>query len=445
MKKILILGAGLSSTTLIKYLLERAEKNDWRIRLGDISIDLAREKINNHPKGKAIFFNVDNSDQLVSEISKADLVVSMLPAKYHFSVARECIRYEKNMVTASYVSEEIQALDAEAREKGVLIMNEAGVDPGIDHMSAMQVINRLKEEGAKLIAFESSTGGLVAPSYDNNPWNYKFTWAPRNVVLAGAAGARFLHNSRFKYIPYNKLFSRYEVIDIPEYGQFEVYPNRDSLKYQETYGLKELSTMFRGTIRRPNFCDAWNLLVQLGATDDTYTMDDTVNMTHRQFINSFVAYNIIDTVEKKIADYLGIDENSVLMEKLKWLGLFEETLIGIPDLTPARVLQHILEGKWAMEPGDKDMIVMEHQFDYMRLGEHRKIYSTMVVIGEDSVNTAMSKTVGLPVAILARLILEKKIDLTGVQIPVEKQVYEPVLEELKDYGIEFRERDMLVS
>ena len=224
-------------------------------------------------------------------------------------------------------------------------MNEAGVDPGIDHMSAMQVINRLKEEGAKLISFESSTGGLVAPSYDNNPWGYKFTWAPRNVVLAGAAGARFLHNSRFKYVPYNKLFSRHEVINIPEYGQFEVYPNRDSLKYQETYGLKDLATMFRGTIRRPSFCDAWNLLVQLGATDDTYTMDDTVNMTHRQFINSFVAYNIVDTVEKKIANYLGIDEDSELMEKLKWLGLFEETLIGIPDLTPARVLQHILEGK----------------------------------------------------------------------------------------------------
>ena len=445
MKKILILGAGLSSTTLINYLLERAGENSWKIRLGDISLDLAKEKIDNHPHGEAIFFNVDNQVQLAEEIKNTDLVVSMLPAKYHFSVARECIRYEKNMVTASYVSEETQSLDKEAREKGVLIMNEAGVDPGIDHMSAMQVINRLKDEGAKLIAFESSTGGLVAPSYDNNPWGYKFTWAPRNVVLAGAAGARFLHNSRFKYIPYHKLFSRYEVINIPEYGQFEVYPNRDSLKYQETYGLKDLATMFRGTIRRPSFCDAWNLLVQLGTTDDTYTMDDTVNMTHRQFINSFVDYNIVDTVEKKIGNYLGIDEDSNLMEKLKWLGLFEETLIGIPDLTPARVLQHILEGKWSLDPGDKDMIVMEHQFDYMRLGEHRKLYSTLVVIGEDPVNTAMSKTVGLPVAILAKLILDKKISLTGVHIPIEKQVYEPVMEELKGFGIEFKERDVLVS
>ncbi|MCF8380417.1 MAG: saccharopine dehydrogenase NADP-binding domain-containing protein [Bacteroidales bacterium] len=445
MKRILILGAGLSSKFLINYLLEHAESSKWHIRLGDISLDLAKDKINNHPRGEALFFNVDNPEQLMAEIREANLVVSMLPAKFHFKVAKECVRFGVNMVTASYVSDEIKSLDKEAREKGVLLMNEVGVDPGIDHMSAMQVINRLKDEGSKLIAFESSTGGLVAPNYDNNPWRYKFTWAPRNVVLAGAAGARFLHNSKFKYIPYHKLFSRYEIIDIPEYGQFEVYPNRDSLKYQSTYGLEELSTMFRGTIRRPSFCDAWNLLVQLGATDDTYSMDDTEHMTYRQFTNSFVAYNIVDSVEKKIAAYLGIAENSALMDKLKWLGLFDETVIGIPDLTPARVLQHILEKKWAMEPGDKDMIIMEHQFDYLRFRQHRKIYSTLVVIGEDSTKTAMAKTVGLPAAIVSRLILENKIDLTGVQIPVEKQVYEPVLHELKEYGIEFKERDVLIS
>lgn len=442
MKNILILGAGLSSTALIRYMLDKTEQEDWQIKLGDISLELAKEKISGHPRGEAFFFNVDDDDQVSREVRQAQLVISMLPARFHIKIARECVRYGVDMVTASYVSPEIQLLDKMAREKGVLLMNEAGVDPGIDHMSAMNVINRLKEEGSDIIAFESATGGLVAPNYDNNPWNYKFTWAPRNVILAGRGGARFLHNSRFKYIPYHKLFSRYEVIDIPDYGQFEVYPNRDSLKYQETYGLNELSTMFRGTIRRPGFCDAWNLLVQLGATDDTYTMDDTENMTYRQFINSFVAFNIVDTVEKKIADYLGIKEDSELMEKLKWLGLFDETIIGIPDLTPARVLQHILEKKWVMDSGDKDMIVMEHQFDYVRLGSHRKLYSTLVVIGDDSPNTAMSKSVGLPVGIIAALILKGKTDITGVQIPVEKQIYEPVLKELKEFGIEFRERDM---
>ena len=413
-KHVLILGAGLSTTDLIDYMLRESVKNKWKIRLGDISADLAREKINGHKNGEAFFFNVDNQDQRAGEIRKADLVISMLPFRFHYLVAKECIRYGVHMVTASYASKEILSLHEEALRKNVLILNEAGLDPGIDHMSAMQVINRLKEEGAKLIAFESAAGGLVAPNYDNNPWNYKFTWAPRNVVLAGKDGARFMHNGKFKYIPYHKLFSRYELINIPGYGQFEVYPNRDSL-------------------------------VQLGATDDTYTMDNTEDLTHREFINSFTAFNIIDPVEKKIADYLGVPEDSTLMNKLKWLGLFEDTRVGIPDLTPARVLQHILEKKWKMDPEDKDMIVMQHQFDYMRLGEHRKIYSTMVTIGDDTLHTAMSKTVGLPVAIISKLILQGKIKMSGVELPVHREIYEPVLEELKEFGIAFRENDLLLS
>lgn len=445
MKKILILGAGLSSTLLIRYMLDHAENFNWHIRLGDISLELAKSKIKGHPRGEAIFFNVDNPDQLGNEISQADLVISMLPAKFHLQVASECIRFGVNMVTASYVSPEIMMLDSAARDKGVLIMNEVGVDPGLDHMSAMQVINRIKEEGSKLIAFESATGGLVAPNYDNNPWRYKFTWAPRNVVLAGQGGARFLHNGKFKYIPYHRLFERYEIINIPELGQFEVYPNRDSLKYQEKYGLSDLLTMFRGTIRRPGFCEAWNALLQLGATDDTYTMDDTENMTYRDFTNSFLAYNIVDPVEKKVCDYLDIDPESDLMKKLSWLGLFEEAKIGIPGLTPANVLQHILEKKWTMEKTDKDMIVMQHQFDFLHLDSHRKIYSTLVVKGENSSETAMSKTVGLPVAISSKLILEGDLGLKGVEIPVHRQIYEPVLSELREYGIEFTENEINIS
>jgi saccharopine dehydrogenase-like NADP-dependent oxidoreductase len=445
MKTILLLGAGLSSTTLIEYLLKNAEQYNWKIIIGDISLDLARSKINNHPRAEAIFFNVDDNELLVKEIKAADIVISMLPARFHFPVARECVRYGVNMVTASYVSKEIAQLNQAAKDKGVLLLNEIGVDPGIDHMSAMQIINRIKEEGDQLIAFESSTGVLVAPSYDNNPWRYKFTWNPRNVVIAGQAGARFLHNGKFKYIPYHKLFQRYEIIDIPELGQFEVYPNRDSLKYRETYGLHDLMTMFRGTIRRPGYCDAWDILVQLGATDDSYIMEDTENMTYREFTNSFLAYNMIDPVEEKVAHYLGVDANSSMMEKLKWLGLFSNTKIGIPDLTPAQVLQYILEEKWRMEEGDKDMILMQHQFDYIRLGTHRKLYSTLVVIGDDPLHTAMSKTVGLPVAIATKLILEGKISLTGVHIPVSQEIFDPILEELKEYGIKFEEKDVKVS
>jgi saccharopine dehydrogenase-like NADP-dependent oxidoreductase len=445
MKNILILGAGLSSYTLVNYLIKNSEKYSWKIRVGDVSVEEARKKTGDHPNAKAVFINVEDQDHLITEIRKADIVVSMLPPRFHAGIAGECIRFGVNMVTASYVSGQLKQMDERAREKNILILNEMGVDPGIDHMSAMRIIDRLRESGDKLIAFESATGGLVAPEYDNNPWNYKFTWAPRNVVLAGSGGARFLHNDKFKYIPYHKIFSRYEIIEIPGLGQFEVYPNRDSLQYQETYGLEDLSTMFRGTIRRPGFCDAWDLLVQLGATDDTYTMDDTEHMTFREFTNSFIGYNIIDPVEKKVADYLGIGMESECMEKLKWLGLFEDTVVGIPGLTPAKVLQLILHRKWQMDPEDKDMIVMQHQFDYMRLGHHRKLYSTMVLRGEDTVNTAMSKSVGLPVAIATKLILEGKIQMKGVRIPVEKEIYEPVLNELEEFGIVFKEEEVVIS
>lgn len=445
MKKVLVLGAGLSSPTLINYLLKHSKALDLFIKVGDVSIDLAREKTGRHERATAIFFNADNPDQLAEEVKTADIVVSLLPVKFHSSVAEQCVRYGTHMVTASYVSPEMDSLHKPALAKDVLLLNEMGVDPGIDHLSAMKVIDRIREEGNQLIAFESATGGLVAPSYDNNPWRYKFTWAPRNVVLAGNKGARFLHNGKFKYIPYHKIFQRYEVIDIPGLGQFEVYPNRDSLKYQETYGLKDLLTMFRGTIRRPGFCEAWDALVQLGATDDSYTMADTDKMTCREFTNSFLAYNIIDPVEKKVMDYLGVKEDSEVMKKLEWLGLFSEEKIGIPDLTPAMALQHILQKKWAMEPGDKDMIVMQHQFDYIRLGSHYKLFSTLVVTGDDKVNTAMAKTVGLPLGIAVRLIVENKLQLRGVKIPVEREIYEPVLKELEDHDIKFEEREFRIS
>jgi saccharopine dehydrogenase-like NADP-dependent oxidoreductase len=446
MKKILLLGAGLSTSTLIRYLLNNAQENDWKLRVGDISEESARKKLGGNPHGEAFQFDVHNTSQLEHEVKESDIVISLLPAKLHHLVAQACVKNKKNMVTASYVSKEIRKMDKEAKANGVLLMNEVGVDPGIDHMSAMQVINRIRENGDSLISFESATGGLVAPNFDNNPWRYKFTWAPRNVVLAGQGGARFYHNGKFKYIPYHKIFERTETVEIPGHGQFEVYANRDSLQYREAYGLSDLLTMFRGTIRRPGFCEAWNLLVQMGATDDSYIMDDSVNMTYRDFTNSFLAYNIVDPVESKLARYLGIKEDSGLMMKLEWLGLFDgKKKIGISSLTPAQCLQHILEQKWQLDPGDKDMIVMEHQFDYLHLGSHRKLYSTLVVIGEDQVHTAMAITVGLPVAITTKLILNGEINLKGVQIPVSNEVYEPVLKELGKYGIKFEERDFKLS
>ncbi len=439
MQNILILGAGLSASTCIRYLLDHSREQQWKITLGDINKELARQKIGGHPNGKAIEFDVFNDSQRDHLISRADIVISMLPPRMHVVVAESCVKNRKHLVTASYVSREIRNLDREAGDKGILFLNEIGVDPGIDHMSAMKILDRIRSGGGKVDVFESNTGGLVAPSFDNNPWGYKFTWNPRNVVLAGQAGARFLHNGKFKYIPYHKLFQRYEIIKILNLGDFEVYPNRDSLTYQEEYGLQDISTMFRGTIRRKGFCNAWDALVQLGATDDSYVVEFPGDMTYRDFSNSFLAYNIEDPVEKKLSGYLDIDPEGEVMKKLQWLGLFERRKAAVQDQTPARVLQSLLEEKLKLDPGDKDMIVMQHQFEYLLDEKRHRIVSSMAIIGEDTVHTAMSVTVGLPVAIAAKLILQGKIRSRGVQIPIHREIYEPVMNELEKYGILFTE------
>jgi len=445
MKKALILGAGLSSTTLIGYMLKHAKSNGWRVRVGDMIEERAQNKIGNHPDGEAFKFDIENLQSLDEEVHASSLVISMLPSHLHYLVASSCVRNGRPMVSTYYVSREIEKMDKEARKKGILLMTEVGVDPGLNHMMAMQIINRIRDNGGKITSYESFAGGLMAPGYDNNPWRYKFTWAPMDVVLAGQGGARFYDNGKYKYIPYQKIFQRIETIDIPGLGQFEVYPEQDSLRYKNAYGLEDLLTMFKGTIRRPGFCKAWDMLVQLGATDDSYIMDDTENMTCREFIDSFLPYNIIDPVELRLANYLGIEADSDLMKKLRWLGLLEDKKIGIPNLTPARVLLHLLEQKWQLQAGDKDMIVMQHQVDYNHLGTHRRIYSSMVVVSELTGHSAMSISVGLPVAVIAKLILQGSVKLSGVQIPVYREIYEPVLSEMAGYGIKFEEKDIRLS
>jgi len=441
MRTIVVFGAGLSSAVLIDYLLDHAEAEDWKVRIGDIDLLLAQEKIGEHPRGEAFLFDVFNIDQCRDEVAHADMVISMLPARMHVEVAKACVSFKKPMVTASYVSSEMRSLDEKAKEAGVVLMNEIGVDPGIDHMSAMAVLDEIRSEGGKVLQFESFTGGLVAPESDNNPWNYKFTWNPRNVVLAGAGGAvKFKQEGRYKYIPYHQLFRRTEIVELPEYGKFEGYANRDSLQYRGEYGLEDIPTIYRGTFRRPGFCRAWDVFVRLGATDDSYIMEGSETMTNRQFLNSFLGYNPNDSVELKLMHYLKIDQDNAIMDKLKWLGLFDDTVIGLSNVTPAQILQHILEQKWSMEEDDLDMIVMYHLFGYEQNGEKKQRESFMIIKGDDRRRTAMAKTVGLPVAIAAKMILNGVIKTPGVQIPISSEIYEPVLEELKSFGIEFKDR-----
>ena len=439
MKKILVIGAGRSAVTLIKYLLDNSIANNWLVTVADFSIELAEKAVANHTNGKAILFNVTDEIQRKSEIGNADIVISMLPASLHITVAKDCISLAKNLVTASYVSPEIADLDEKAKQAGVLLLNEIGLDPGIDHMSAMQVIDDIKENGGDLTSFKSFCGGLVHPDYDNNPWNYKFTWNPRNVVLAGQGTAQYIKKGKYKYIPYTKLFERTEVMEVLDAGEFEGYANRDSLGYRSAYGLEDIPTLFRGTLRRKGYCKAWNMFVQLGMTDDTYKVENSENLTYRAFINLFFPYNNELSVEEKFCSYLNISQDSEEFSKIEWLGVFTDTIVALKDATPAQILQKICEEKWTLGVEDKDMIVMQHQFEYVQNGVQKKLNSSLLVFGDDPRYTSMAKTVGLPVAIAAKLILTGKIKSTGVKIPTTKDIYIPVLKELEENGINFVE------
>lgn len=445
MKKILILGAGKSASTLIDFMLKESETQDWKVTVGDLALSLAEEKIKNHQNGNAIAFDIFKEGERETIIGGFDLVVSMMPAMFHIHVAEICAEQGINMLTASYLTPEIKALSEKFEQNGAGLIMEMGLDPGIDHMSAMRVLDNIKEAGHELRVFETFTGGLLAPTNDDNPWEYKFTWNPRNVVLAGQGYVKFIQEGRYKYIPYTKLFKRTEKIHVPGLGYFEGYANRDSLKYLDAYKLHGIQTLYRGTLRRTGFCKAWDVFVQLGATDDTYELADVSNMTHRQFINSFLSYNPNDSVELKLAHYLRLEMDSEEMFKLKWLNMFEEELVGIDQGTPAQILEHILKKKWTIESNEKDMIVMWHKFEYFEAGKLKQVQSHMSIEGTDSVNTAMSKTVGLPLAVSAKLILEGKIQPKGVNIPTEKYIYEPVLKELEGHGITFIEREVEVE
>ena len=441
MRNILIIGAGRSTTSLIRYLIEKSSSENLHITIGDISLESAQKLTKNHLNAKGILLDVFNEKQREEAVKAADIVISMLPARYHIEVAKDCITFGKNLVTASYISDEMQALNKEVVEKGLVFMNEIGVDPGIDHMSAMQVIDTIRDKGGKLMLFESFTGGLIAPESDDNLWNYKFTWNPRNVVLAGQGGAaEFLQEGLHKYIPYNRLFRRTELIKIKGYGEFEVYANRNSLKYQKVYGFKDILTLYRGTIRRVGFSRAWNIFVQLGMTDDSYTIPNSENLSYREYVNLFLPYSPTDSIELKLRHNLKIDQDDLIWKKLREIDIFNsKKYLEIKNATPAQALQKILMEKWALAKEDKDMIVMYHKFGYELKGKNYQIDSSMVTVGEDQTYTAMSKTVGLPVAIAALKILNKTITTPGVLRPIDKEVYKPILKELETYGVRFNE------
>jgi saccharopine dehydrogenase (NADP+, L-glutamate forming) len=439
MKTILVLGAGRSSPSLINYLLTNASKLGCRIVVGDASIEAAQARIGNSQNGLAIKFDVHDAVQSRATIEKADVVISLLPPTLHVLVAKYCLEYKKHFLNASYTSEEVKALHPAALDNGLLFLNECGLDPGIDHMSAMHVIDKIKSDGGVLTSFESFTGGLITPETDpQNPWRYKFTWNPRNVVLAGQGTAKFLAGGQYKYVPYQRLFRQTIPIQVSD-DLYEGYPNRDSLKYLSTYGIDNLSTMIRGTLRNRDYCSAWDVFVQLGCCDDSYSMEHVSEMTHRDFIDSFLPPDAVLSLEQRLCRSLGIASDGEELRRLSWSGFFSDEKVGLSQGTPAQILEHILNKKWKLNPGDKDLIVMWHRFRYTIEGIQRTIISHLSVTGENEVDTAMAKTVGLPLGIATRLLLEGKIMERGVVVPLKKEFYIPILSELDRLGVSFNE------
>lgn len=447
MKRVLVIGAGRSATSLIDYLLEKAEKYDWFITVADASLELATQKVEGRERGKAVALDALNSEQRAPLVQEADVVVSMLPPFLHHHVAGDCVKYGKHMATASYVSNEVRAFDQEAKEKGLLILGELGLDPGIDHMSAMQMIDHIKEEGGEITSFKSAAGGLVAPESDTNPWHYKFSWSPRNVVLAGQGIAKYMYKGQYKHVTYHRLFDEVEAMEIPAMeGEYEAYPNRVSLKYNSVYGLENTPTVIRQTIRYKGYCRAWNLLVHLGLTDDSYKLPYSEELTYASLIRSFLpeADEALDlpNLRARVAHHFNLDINDEALDLLEWLDIFKEIPIAFDEASPAEILQSILEYKWKLKPEDKDMIIMQHDFEYKKAGQDYRQISTMVFTGENAEDTAMAKLVGLPLAMGVKNILLGNISVKGVNIPILPEIYNPIMKELADYGVEFKEVEM---
>ena len=442
MKKVVVFGAGLSATFLIQYLEDNASKYNWDITVADRDLALVADKCSSSATQQV---NIDiNNDEAVSQlIQNASLVISMLPASLHVQIAHKCLKQKINLATASYLSDDLKILSSEVENSGLIFLSECGLDPGIDHLSAMKLLDQIRSGGNKILEFESFTGGLVAPDCEDNPWKYKFTWNPRNVVLAGSGGAvKFIQSGQYKFIPYHRVFRRTEIVSIDGYGKFEGYANRDSLKYRKTYGLDSVQTMYRGTFRRPGFSKAWNCFVQLGCTDDSYVLRGSKDMSHRDFVNTFLGYHPTDSVELKLRSYLNVVQDDIyLWEKLESTGIFSEEKIGLDsDGTPAQILQKILEKKWSLKDTDRDMIVMWHKVIYQKGDDVYGMESSLVCEGENRDKTAMAKTVGLPLAIASKLILEGKINQKGCLLPTTPEFYLPIMEELESFGIKFTEK-----
>lgn len=436
MKKVLILGAGLVAKPLVRYLLDQP---DFEVEVASRTVSKAVKLIDNHPQGTASELNLKNEEGLKEKVSRSDLVISMVPYSFHPKVAQYCIEFKKNMVTTSYVSEIMKNLDAEAKKAGILILNEVGLDPGIDHMEAMRIIHEIEGKGGEILSFISFCGGLPSPEANTNPFGYKFSWSPIGVLLAGKNSAQYLKDSKEIFISPEDLFENYSIINIEELGDFEGYPNRNSLPYIELYGIHSTKTMLRGTLRNIGWCSTMKKIVELGLLDEEEK--DWSGMTYRDFLRKLMNEPVEKDLKKALSECLNIDENSDIIMRLEWLGLLSEAPLPLEQGSALDVLAAKMLEKLQYEEGERDMIILQHEFIASYPGDKKeKVTSALIDFGIPHGDTSMARTVGLPAAISTKLILEEKITLTGVNIPVIPEIYRPILQELKELGISFKEQ-----
>ncbi len=439
MKKILILGAGLVARPLVRYLLDQP---DFEVEVASRTVSKAEKLVSNHPHGKAKELNLKDEESLKNEISKADLIISMVPYSHHPKVARYCIEYKKNMVTTSYVSEIMKSLEGEATKAGILILNEVGLDPGIDHMEAMRIIHKIEEKGGEVLGFTSYCGGLPAPEANTNPFGYKFSWSPTGVLLAGKNSAQYLKDGQQVFIPSQDLFDNYKIIPIEGLGEFEAYPNRNSLPYIQLYGIQSAKTMLRGTLRNRGWCSTLKKIAELGLLDETEK--DWSALTYKGFLRRLMSDPAEKDIKKALSAHLKIKENSDIIRRFEWLGLLADNPLPLTKGSALDILSARMTEKLQYGQGERDMIILQHEFIASYPGKKKKkkekITSTLVDFGIPHGDSSMARTVGLPAAISTRLILQGKIKQKGVHIPVIPEIYRPVLEELKGLGIAFKEK-----
>jgi saccharopine dehydrogenase-like NADP-dependent oxidoreductase len=498
MKTILLFGAGKSATVLIDYLLETAITENWKVEIADADLKLAQSKVGHSQRATAVSFDINDANERSKHIRHADIVLSLLPPTLHFLVAKDCLKHHKNLLTASYVDEDISNLQSDIRSKNLLFLCEMGLDPGIDHMSAMKLIDGIRAKGGYISSFRSHCGGLVAPESDDNPWHYKISWNSRNIIMAGKAGAHYKEDGVEKKLSYEELFSTERVVEIPDIGYLSWYPNRDSLSYTSLYGLNDTKTFVRTTLRHPDFMYGWKNILELKLTDEKprYETDgktllevfkehmdkngfgewlnqklserfaetkglmenlmklveaeNEASEEGEKIPEAFMAADekgnleeiAIDDVKNKAAAFVAhkMHEANLTLKQLFFLGLDDkDTLVNKGFCSPADILQFAMEKKLSLRPYDKDMVVMLHELEYTINGQRSSVNSSLVVKGENSLRTAMAKTVGLPMGIAAKLILNGQIKLTGLHIPTAKEIYEPVLKELELHDVKFHE------